>query len=50
LDETTRVGNIIGVLAEKQKPVSYITNGQKVPADIKKASVFDFLTSKKSLY
>ena len=43
LDETTSVGNIVGVLAEKQKPVSYITNGQKVPADIQKASVITFL-------
>ena len=43
MDETTRVGNILGVLADKRKSVSYITNGQKVPADIKKASVMDFL-------
>ena len=43
MDETARIGNIIGVLAEKGKSVSYITNGQKVPADIRKASVIDFL-------
>jgi flagellar biosynthesis protein FlhF len=43
LDETTRVGNVVGILAEKQKPVSYITNGQKVPADIRKASIITFL-------
>ncbi|MCL2478635.1 MAG: AAA family ATPase, partial [Treponema sp.] len=43
MDETSRIGNIIGVLAEKRKSISYITDGQKVPADIKKASVIDFL-------
>ncbi|MDR1747545.1 MAG: flagellar biosynthesis protein FlhF [Spirochaetaceae bacterium] len=44
-DETTRVGNIISVLAEKNKAVSWITNGQRVPQDIEKASVVRFLTS-----
>jgi flagellar biosynthesis protein FlhF len=39
LDETTRVGNIISVLHERQKPVSFITDGQSVPQDIEKASV-----------
>ena len=43
MDETARVGNILGVLAEKGKQVSYITNGQEVPADVKKASAIDFL-------
>jgi flagellar biosynthesis protein FlhF len=43
LDETTRVGNIIGALAEKKKSISYVTNGQKVPADIYEASVIKFL-------
>jgi flagellar biosynthesis protein FlhF len=43
MDETIRIGNIIGALSEKAKPVSYITNGQKVPADIRKASVVQFL-------
>ena len=43
LDETIRTGNIIGVLSEKAKPVSFITDGQKVPTDIKKASVVQFL-------
>ena len=43
MDETARVGNILGALAEKGKSVSYITNGQKVPADIKKATPMDFL-------
>ena len=43
MDETIRTGNIIGVLSEKSKPVSYITDGQGVPTDIKKASVIHFL-------
>jgi flagellar biosynthesis protein FlhF len=43
LDETIRVGNVISALAEAGKPVSYITNGQKVPTDIRKASVVQFL-------
>jgi flagellar biosynthesis protein FlhF len=43
MDETMRIGNIIGALSEKAKPVSYITNGQEVHADIRKASVVQFL-------
>jgi flagellar biosynthesis protein FlhF len=43
LDETFRVGNVIGALAEKKKSLSYITNGQKVPDDISEASVINFL-------
>ena len=43
LDETIRTGNVIGVLSEKAKAVSYITTGQKVPTDIRKASVVQFL-------
>ena len=43
MDETIRSGNVIGALSEKAKPVSYITDGQKVPTDIKKASVVQFL-------
>jgi flagellar biosynthesis protein FlhF len=43
LDETDYIGNIISVLADKNKPVSYITDGQGVPVDIKKASVVRFL-------
>ncbi|MDR1804588.1 MAG: flagellar biosynthesis protein FlhF [Treponema sp.] len=43
MDETMRIGNIIGALSEKAKPVSYITNGQEVPNDICKASVVQFL-------
>jgi len=43
MDETIRAGNVIGILAENGKSVSYITNGQKVPTDICKASVVQFL-------
>jgi len=43
LDETRSVGNIISALADREKQVSYITDGQIVPKDIKKASVVRFL-------
>lgn len=42
-DETTRVGNIISVLADENLPVSYITTGQRVPRDFEPASVMKFL-------
>lgn len=38
LDETTRIGNVISVLHEKQKPVSYLTDGQRVPENLEPAS------------
>ncbi len=44
-DETTRVGNIISALDEKNKPVSYITTGQRVPLDFEQASAVRFLTN-----
>jgi len=43
MDETDRIGNLISALAEKKKPVSFITNGQTVPVDIRRASVVHFL-------
>jgi len=43
MDETDRIGNVVSALAEKRKPVSYITDGQTVPVDIRKASVVRFL-------
>jgi len=43
LDETSHAGNIISALAERNKPVSYITDGQIVPRDIKKATIVRFL-------
>lgn len=44
-DETTAVGNVISVLAKKEKVVSFITDGQKVPKAIERASVVRFLTN-----
>ena len=38
LDETSRVGNLISVLAGRGSPVSYLTDGQSVPVDIALAS------------
>ena len=43
-DETTRVGNIVSVLAEKQKAVAYLTTGQRVPQDFEQATIIKFLT------
>jgi flagellar biosynthesis protein FlhF len=43
LDETIRVGNVISALSDLGKSVSYITDGQKVPSNIQKASVVRFL-------
>ncbi|HUX13482.1 MAG TPA: flagellar biosynthesis protein FlhF [Spirochaetia bacterium] len=45
LDETTRIGNVVSVLAEKQKSISFITDGQGVPQDISRASVVKLLTN-----
>jgi len=43
MDETGCIGNVISALAVKKKSVSYLTDGQKVPNDIRKASVVRFL-------
>jgi flagellar biosynthesis protein FlhF len=43
MDETYRIGSVISALAEKRKSVSFITDGQTVPVDIRKASVVRFL-------
>jgi len=43
MDETDHFGNLISALAEKKKSVSFITDGQAVPVDIKRASVVHFL-------
>jgi flagellar biosynthesis protein FlhF len=43
LDETRNVGNVISALAEKGKPVSFITDGQQIHKDIKKANIVRFL-------
>jgi flagellar biosynthesis protein FlhF len=43
MDETRTVGNIISAFAEKGKQISFITNGQQIHKDIKKANVVGFL-------
>ncbi|MDR0456723.1 MAG: flagellar biosynthesis protein FlhF [Treponema sp.] len=43
LDETRHIGNVISALAERGKPVSYITDGQEAHKNISKASVIRFL-------
>ena len=43
LDETLRIGNILSVLADSRKPISYIADGQSVPQDIEQASVLRLL-------
>ncbi len=44
-DESKVYGNIISVLWERQKTISYITDGQRVPRNIRKANVIDLLKS-----
>ena len=38
LDETMRIGNLISVLNERGKQLSYVTDGQRVPEDIQRAT------------
>jgi flagellar biosynthesis protein FlhF len=38
LDETMRIGNIISVLSEKNKSLTYLTDGQVVPQDIERVT------------
>ncbi len=38
LDETMRIGNLISVLNERGKKLSYVTDGQRVPEDIQRAT------------
>src|SRR6056297_596663 len=38
LDETMRIGNLISVLNERGKLLSYVTDGQRVPEDIQRAT------------
>lgn len=45
LDETSCVGNVISALAEREKPISFITDGQRVPQDIERATPMRLLTS-----
>lgn len=43
MDETSTVGGIVSALREKQKPVSFLTDGQSVPQDIERARPESFL-------
>lgn len=43
-DETSSYGNVLSVLIENQKPISFVTDGQNVPHNIEKASKIKFLT------
>ena len=43
-DESEQFGNVISVLNEKHKSISYITHGQVASRDISKANVVYFLT------
>jgi flagellar biosynthesis protein FlhF len=45
LDETRHIGNVISALAERGKPVSYITDGQEAHKNISRANVVRFLIS-----
>ena len=42
-DETKQYGNVISVLWDKHKSISYICDGQGVPRNIRRADVIDFL-------
>ena len=39
LDETNSLGNVIGALAKRTKPLAFLTDGQGVPNDIERATV-----------
>jgi flagellar biosynthesis protein FlhF len=43
LDETRHIGNVISSLAERGKPISYVTDGQEAHKNISRASVVRFL-------
>ncbi|MCL2230841.1 MAG: flagellar biosynthesis protein FlhF [Treponema sp.] len=45
MDETEHTGNVISAIAEKRKCVSFVTDGQNLAEDIKRASVVRFLVS-----
>lgn len=42
-DESGQIGNVISVLSERHKTVSYFTHGQMASRDITRANVVDFL-------
>lgn len=43
LDETNHIGNVLSVLAEKNKAVAFISSGQKIRKNLEQASVVRFL-------
>jgi flagellar biosynthesis protein FlhF len=43
LDETSQIGSILSVVSKRGKPISYITDGQKVPQDLEPASLVRLL-------
>lgn len=38
LDEAVNIGEVLGLVLEKRLPVSYVTNGQKIPDDVRLAN------------
>lgn len=46
LDETTRVGNLISVLADRGIPIFCLTTGQSVPSDIEREGIVEYLMDK----
>lgn len=42
-DESQQIGNIISVLWDRHKSIAYMTDGQRVPRNIKKANIIDIL-------
>ena len=46
LDETTRVGNLISVLADRGIPLFCLTTGQSVPSDIERHDIVGYLMAK----
>jgi flagellar biosynthesis protein FlhF len=50
LDETKKIGNIISSIWEKQKSISYMTDGQGVPHDIERANVVNLLLRLEGFY
>lgn len=43
MDETSRIGNVLSALAERNKQVLWVTDGQRVPLDIERAHPVRFL-------
>jgi len=43
MDETSRIGNVLSALAERNKQVLWVTDGQRVPLDIERAHPIRFL-------